>query len=51
MTHTLFFTNFLLKLLFLVILAKNINHSLILYHYERETITRSCRIAQLCKPR
>lgn len=49
MTHTLFFTNFLLKLLFLVILAKNINNSLILYHYEKETITNFCHFARLCR--
>lgn len=48
MTHT-FFTNFLLKLLFLVILAKNINHSLILDHYEKETITNFCHFARLCR--
>ncbi len=47
-THT-FFTNFLLKLLFFVILAKNINHSLILYHYEKETITNFCHFARLCR--
>ena len=31
------------------ILAKNINHSLILYHNEKETITNFCHSARLCK--
>ena len=49
-THTLFLLFFFHKLLFIAIFAKVNICSLILRHYEKETITRSCRIAQLCKP-